>query len=53
MVTITKSKDFKDEIKRANCLQAIEKAATTAQLIKLEKLTKNADMIALLDSFEL
>ena len=53
MVTITKYKDFKDEVKRANCLQAIEKAATTEQLVKLEKLTKNKEMIALLDSFEL
>ncbi len=53
MVSITRSKDFNDEVKRTNCLQAIEKAATTDQLIKLEKLTKNRDMIALLDSFEL
>lgn len=53
MVTITKSKDFNDEVIRTNCLQAIEKAASTKQLIKLEKLTKNKDMIALLDSFEL
>ncbi len=53
MVTITRSKDLKDEIKRANCLQAIEKAATTGQLVKLQKLTKNTDMIALLDSIEL
>ena len=53
MVTITKAKDFKDEVKRANCLQAIEKTATTEQLVKLQKLTKNKEMIALLDSFEL
>lgn len=53
MVAITKATSINDEIKRANCLQAIERTATTDQLEKLEKLTKNKDMIALLDSFEI
>lgn len=52
MVTITNFKDFDDKIKRTNCLQAIEKAATTKQLIKMKKLSANQDMIAMLDSFE-
>lgn len=53
MVTITKFKDFDDKIERTNSLQAIEKAATTEQLTKLEKLATNKDMIAMLDSFEI
>lgn len=53
MVKITKSKNFNDEVKRTNHLQAIEKVATTEQLAKLEKLATNKDMIALLDSFEI
>ncbi|QQY81099.1 hypothetical protein JJL45_09165 [Tamlana sp. s12] len=53
MVTITNFKDFNDEIKRTNCLQSIEKVATTAQLEKLEKLTNDKDMVAMLDALEI
>ena len=51
MVKITKAKNLTDEIKRENYLQAIEKVATTDQLGKLVKLTKDQTMIAMLDSF--
>ena len=53
MVKITKAKNLSDEIKRENCLQAIEKVASTAQLVKLEKLTKDQTMIAMLDQLTL
>lgn len=53
MVKITKAKNLADEVKRENCLQAIEKVASTAQLIKLEKLTKDRTMIAMLDQLTL
>ncbi len=53
MVKITKAKNLTDEIKRENYLQAIEKVASTDQLSKLVKLTKDKAMIAMLDSFTL
>jgi len=53
MVKITKAKNLMDEVKRSNCLQAIEKVATTEQLIKLEKLTKDPSMISMLDQLPL
>lgn len=52
MVKITKAKNFSDEVKRENALQEIEKAASTEQLQKLVKLTKNPSMIAMLDQFQ-
>jgi hypothetical protein len=53
MVKITKAKNLTDEIKRENYLQAIEKVASTDQLGKLVKLTKDKSMIAMLDSFSI
>lgn len=53
MVQITNSTDFNDEIERANCLQAIEKIATTDQLQKLAKLTSDPEMIEMLNALEL
>ncbi len=50
MVKITQAKNLMDEVKRSNCLQAIEKIATTEQLEKLVKLTKDKSMISLLDT---
>ncbi len=53
MVKITKAKNLTDEVKRSNCLQAIEKVATTKQLQKLEKLTRDPSMITMLDQLTL
>lgn len=52
MITITRAKNLSDEMARTNSLQAIEKAATTEQLAKLEKLANDPSMICLLDSME-
>jgi len=49
MLKITKAKNLTDEVKRENCLQAIEKVASTKQLEKLVKLTKDSSMITMLD----
>lgn len=53
MIKITKAKNLTDEVKRENCLQAIEKVATTDQLGKLVKLTKDQSLIAMLDQLTL
>ena len=49
MVKITKAKNLTDEVKRENYLQQIEKVASTDQLAKLVKLTRDPAMISMLD----